>query len=179
MDAFSNTTRSPGQPRSSRIGLWSGIAVAGFLITLLAASIFVSSSLANASPGWSGGHGFHHRGEHDPERAKEHIAFVAERVLRWVDASVAQREAVIAALERGVDGLSPLAAQHRAHRQALMDALTQDTLDRTAIERIRRDGLELLETASQQLTTTLVEVAEALTPEQRLELLETARRFHH
>ncbi len=76
------------------------------------------------------------------------------------------------------DEIWPLAEQHRTNRKALVTELSQTTIDRAAIEEIRKAELELAEQASSRLVDALANVAEVLTPEQRNELIEQAQRFH-
>ena len=77
-----------------------------------------------------------------------------------------------------LDEVWPLAELHRSNRTVLVTELAQPTIDRNAIEEIRKSELELVDQVSDRLITTLINAAEVLTPEQRSELIEQAQRFH-
>ena len=124
------------------------------------------------------GHWGHHHG-HDPEVAKEHAEDAAEWMLDKVDATDEQQERAKAIITASVDDFVGLAEKHRAQRDAFIDAFSQPAIDREELEKIRQTEMQLADAASARLVTALADVAEVLTPEQRQELLEYARRFHH
>jgi Spy/CpxP family protein refolding chaperone len=126
------------------------------------------------------GHGFRHRGHglESPEEAREHIERHADWVLGRVDASEAQQERIVAMLGGSVDELYALRDRHRIHHDELLLLFTAAEIDRAAIETVRAQEVALLDEASAVLTTTLTDVAEVLTPEQRAELGDWADHFH-
>jgi len=74
--------------------------------------------------------------------------------------------------------LLPLRAKmHDARRQAI-ELLSQQNIDRAALETLRTEQLKLAEQASQRLTQALADVADVLTPEQRQRLAERINRWH-
>ena len=123
-------------------------------------------------------HGPHRHGFADREAAREHAELAAEWLLRSVDASDEQQARVREIVGASLDALAPLAEQHRAHHEALIELLGQETIDRGALESLRAQELELAEQASRTLVAGIADVAESLTPAQRAELLELASRFH-
>jgi Spy/CpxP family protein refolding chaperone len=86
---------------------------------------------------------------------------------------------VKAIVQATVQDLMPMRAQHLQNRQALLQALAQPTIDRVTLGDIRHAELQLADTASEQIVTALADVAEVLTPEQRIKLLEFTSRWHH
>jgi Spy/CpxP family protein refolding chaperone len=99
-------------------------------------------------------------------------------MLGRVGATEAQREQVKAQLGEALRELGPLREQHRRHRQAILDRLAQPTVDHAALEQLRQAELELAEQASRRLLQTVAEVAEVLTPDQRVALVQRLERFH-
>ncbi len=168
--------------QATRNPLWGGLVLTGLITALLVGGSIVSVPLAATAGAWFGrlGHGCGHgrHGHGDPEAMREHAAFVAGWVLRRVDGTDAQQEQVKATLETLIDEVVPLADQHRAHREAMLTELTRPSIDREAIHELRRAELELAEVASTKLADALADVAQVLTPEQRLELAELARHHH-
>ena len=161
--------------QATRNSLWGGLVVTGLVTALLVGGSIVSVPLAATAGAWFGrlghgsgcGHG--HHGHGDPEAMRE---------LRRVDGTDAQHEQVRATLETLIDEVYPLVDQHRAHHEAWMAELTRPSIDREAIHELRRAELELAEVASTKLADALADVAQVLTPEQRLELVALARHHH-
>ena len=97
--------------------------------------------------------------------------------LRSVDASEDQQRRVSGILRgpgRGDQDEGPPSRNREAFARPLGGA----TVDRAALEEVRKAELALAEEASQLLVKTLADAAEVLTPEQRRQLLEYAHRFH-
>ncbi len=166
--------------QATRNSLWGGLVVTGLVTALLVGGSIVSVPLAATAGAWFGrlGHGHRHHGHGDPEAMREHAGFVAGWVLRRVDGTDAQQEQVRATLETLIDEVYPLVDQHRAHHEAWMAELTRPSIDREAIHELRRAEMELAEVASTKLADALADVAQVLTAEQRLELVELARHHH-
>ena len=160
-------------------GFWSGLLIGGLLGGLLAAGVAASTGSAKAAGRFlaAAGHGQHARFT-DPEMAREKADFAIEWILGRVDGTDAQIEQVKGLVGGSLDEVWPLAELHRSNRTVLVTELTQPTIDRNAIEEIRKSELELADQVSNRLINTLVDVAEVLTPEQRNELIEQAQRFH-
>jgi periplasmic protein CpxP/Spy len=170
------------QPRARRRFL-AGILTGGVLGSLLAGGV---SLYAHAQPGagwwWGAGRspgGYVRHAADNAEMLPTRIEFATDWILSRIEASDAQRQQVKAIVQATVQDLMPLRAQHRQHRQALLHALAQPTIDRATLGDIRHAELQLAETASEQIVTALADVAEVLTPEQRLKLLEFTSRWHH
>jgi Spy/CpxP family protein refolding chaperone len=182
---MSDTTPTVADRRFwNRRGLW----LAGGVLAVVAAVASVAP-VAWAFRGFSGhsfgGHGFGgHRGHfgmlltHDPAAAKQHAGMAIEFALRGVNANDEQKQQARRIAERLIDELGPLAEQHHEHHQALVRELGKAQIDRAAIEQLRKQELALADQASKAALGAVTELADVLTPEQRNELIDFARRFH-
>jgi Spy/CpxP family protein refolding chaperone len=170
-----------GTPLWRRRSIWLGGGIVAGLAALAALA-----PRAWALHGWSGhGGSWAHRrggfGAHllkDPEGAKRHAGMAVEWALRGVDASEGQKAEARRITDRLVDGLGPLAAKHREHREAIHGMLAGSEVDRAALEQLRRQELTLADQASKLAVDAFADLAEVLTPQQRQELVGFARRFH-
>jgi protein CpxP len=122
---------------------------------------------------WRGGWG-HHR--MTPEAAKEHMQVAAKWALRGIDANELQQEKVNKVLAGTIDELFRLKEQHQANREAFAAQLGGASIDRAALEEIRKSEMALADEASRRFVQAMADVAEVLTPEQRQQLLEHVHR---
>jgi Spy/CpxP family protein refolding chaperone len=161
-------------PSGARRRFLAGVVTGGLLASLLAggASLYAQ---ARPRPGrWFGaGHGLS-----DPEMAGERAAFATDWILHRIDASEEQRRQVRAIVQAAVKDLLPMRDQHHQYRQALREALTQPTVNRSTLEEARRAELQLADQASSRVVEAMASAAEVLTPEQRAKLAELADRWH-
>ena len=192
-DRYDNLDESKGR-RRSRGRLVAGMAAAGMIGVLAAGSGLVFARHAGAGSGhgawcaaeergscgqgrWGGfGHGRHHR-EHDPEAVRERIGFVSGRILGYVDASEEQRGVIEGILDRSVEQIFALVGEREDAHEQLSTLLSSPEVDREALEALRVQHIELADAVSRQLTTSLAEIADVLTPEQRADLTELHERF--
>ena len=142
-----------------------------------AGAVAVPAAMAFRAFGGHGG-GFRHGMAHDPVKAKEHAAFAVEWAFRAVDATEEQKADGRVVVERVVDQLIPLGERHRVQREALVHEMGKPQIDRLALERLREEGLALADEASRIGLEGVADLAEVLSPEQRVELLQLAHRFH-
>ncbi len=159
-------------------GDFRGAIVVAILGVILIGGAIASTALADDGGGWWSHRSWrHHHG--DAESASARTEFATKWVLDHVDATAAQQDAVGAIIRESVEELTALMQQGHGQRQALMDALFGTTIDRAALEEIRRAELEIADLASIQLIEALADVAEVLTAEQRAELGELSRSYGH
>jgi Spy/CpxP family protein refolding chaperone len=152
-----------------------GLLGGGVLLAVAAAT-----PIAAAIRGGGGLHGMcgRHRGFHanmSPEAAREHIQVAAKWALRDIDASEEQQEKVGAIASGAVEDLFRLRDRHQANREAFHAQLKGATIDRAALEELRRSEMGLADEASKRLVQAMADVGDVLTPEQRQALM---RRFH-
>lgn len=107
--------------------------------------------------------------------AREHAEFRIHRALAEVDASEGQEEQILAM----VDSLFAGFQANQGFREEMHDrvgaALTADQVDRAALEAARAEIMVHLDQVSRELVSTVADMAEVLTPEQRRELAELHR----
>ena len=154
----------------SRRFLWA--AITATVLALVVAGLLAPAGGVNAIGRWG------HQGSHDPEAMKEHLATGVEMMLRHVDASDAQKDRATEIAESAFDALAPMLATHREGREQMVALLSEETIDREALEALRAEWVARFDTASRTLSGSLADLAETLTPEQRAELLEHGRGHH-
>ena len=98
----------------------------------------------------------------------------ADRMIRHlaieIDATAEQQDKLRAIVRDAVKDLLPVRDKVLAARASARELLTQQTIDRAAIEKLRADQLAIHDAASKRLVQAVADAAEALTPEQRRKL---------
>jgi len=141
----------------------------------IAAAIQGAGGLGGFHHGWAGHHGLPAM---SPEAAKEHIQVAAKWALRDVDASEQQQERVNAIAADAVDDLFRLRQRHLENREAFHAQLGGASVDRAALEEIRKSEMALADEASKRFVRAVADMADVLTPEQRQALMEKLARRH-
>lgn len=96
-----------------------------------------------------------------------HVDKLLQHVYVEIDATDAQKTQLDPLVRQAITDLMPLHAQfHDGHAQMLA-LLTQDKIDRAALETFRADHVRAMDQASQRITRLIADVAEVLTPAQR------------
>lgn len=94
-----------------------------------------------------------------------------------IDATDAQKQRLAPIVKGAARDLLPLRAKMHDARRKAVELLSQDNIDRAALETLRADQLKTAETASQRFTQALGDVADMLTPDQRKQLAERIDRW--
>ncbi|MDE0048912.1 MAG: periplasmic heavy metal sensor [Rhodospirillales bacterium] len=159
-----NGGKSPDRKRRPR---WILMTIAGALVLVVGGMTW--SAVAHSGKSWDG------------ERFERFVEWKIDDMLDEVDASDDQRERVRAIATAAIADMGEFRDFKREGRQALVEALTQETVDREALETLRQNKLETADRASQRLLTALADAADVLTPVQRAELAEEweSRDWHH
>lgn len=106
-----------------------------------------------------------------PEAGHDFLSWRLERALDRIDATDAQRERIGVLVEDAMAELHELRDPGPGvTHERMLDALLGDEVDREALEEERAAGLVHVDRVSRRLVSTLAEVAEVLTAEQRAEL---------
>jgi protein CpxP len=165
------------KPGRRRAILYASLLGGSALITLIAARPITAAIQQSA--------GFHHSwggrwGGHamSPEAAKEHLQIASKWLLRDIDASPEQQDRVNAIVAGAVDDLFRLRERHQQNRDAFHQQLGGATIDRAALEEIRKSEMGVADEASKRLVQALADVSDVLTPEQRQALAERIHRHH-
>jgi periplasmic protein CpxP/Spy len=177
------TSSSPGR-RSRRTGTYIAVAIAGVIaIGVFAGSSFsqgmrhslvtVPDTMASAAsfegrfgefgPGWASAL---------PDSVIEvFIDARADRMIRHlaveIDATTEQQDKLRAIVRATVKNLLPVRDKMLAARATGRELLTQPTIDRAALEKLRADQIATHETVSKQLVQAVADAADVLTPDQR------------
>jgi len=169
---------SPSEPTSTtppRPTLFSRMTVVAFVAGLtLAGGI---AAVAGA-PGMSAGGWHHGMGGHGAGDASAHVDHMLKHLFVEVDATDAQQARITPLVKQAMADLLPLHAQLQAAHTQAIQALTQDTVDRTALEAARLAHLQLADQASKRLVQLIADVDEVLTPAQRSALAVHLQKMH-
>jgi periplasmic protein CpxP/Spy len=140
-----------------------------FAVLVTAAVAATVGAFVNESFGQAFGPPWHHMLVGPPSEAQ--IEDRADRMVRHVaieiDATAEQQSKLQTIVKGAVKDLFPMRDKFlAAHRQA-RDLLTQASIDRGAIEKVRGDEIAAVDAFSKRLVQALGDAAEVLTPEQR------------
>jgi len=160
-----------------RRAMWVGLGAAALVAVVMAAAVLPNATaLAHGGFG-RGGHG--HDGRWGEGDRAAHAEMAAEWIIRWVDGTPEQQEQVAAIVAATAEELEGIRERHRAQHEAFTAEMTRPEIDRAALDSLRRESVGMLDEASQLLAAGLADAAEVLSPEQRVELMELAQKFHH
>jgi Spy/CpxP family protein refolding chaperone len=137
--------------------------------------IAIAAAAAYATNAFSHGPGHWHRGAgmfepFDPSRAEERADRAVRHLAIELDATSEQQERLRAIVKATVKDLIPMREQAQAARQRAREILTQQTVDRAALERFRTEQMALADAFSRRFAEAIGDAAEVLTPEQRRKL---------
>jgi Spy/CpxP family protein refolding chaperone len=165
MSTQSRFTRLSSRPRR-----WAITAVSALL---LGSAALAGLSYADDAPGRGSRHGSMH-GPMTPEMTAKHIDKMIEHVLP--DGTAEQKTKVKSIATAAAADMKTLRDQHRAAHEQMVSLLSQPTIDRAAIEKVRASQVQNADQMSRRMTTALTDIAEVLTPAQRLK---AAEHFKH
>jgi protein CpxP len=100
----------------------------------------------------------------------------ADRMIRHlaveIDATNDQQDKLKAIVHDTVKGVLPVREKMLAARATARELLTQPTIDRAAIEKLRADQIATHDAVSKQVVQAVADAADALTPEQRRKIVD-------
>jgi periplasmic protein CpxP/Spy len=158
------TEQSSERPTERRRTWRTTFAVVATAFVAAAGGAFVNESFGQGfGPPW------HHMLVGPPSEAQ--IEDHADRMVRHlgieIDATAEQQGKLQTIVKSAIKDLVPMRDKFLAARQQARDLLTQASIDRGAIEKLRADQIAAVDAFSKRVVQALDDAAEALTPEQR------------
>jgi Spy/CpxP family protein refolding chaperone len=120
---------------------------------------------------------FHHQAMSSEDIAS-HVDKFLQHVYIEADATDAQKAQIEPLVKQAVADLLPMHDGARNFHQQALALLSQDTIDRAAIESMRAEHMQAADQASRRIAQVLGDVAEVLTPAQRKALAAKAAQMH-
>ena len=170
---------NPAASGGRRRGRWLPI-VAVALVAAFSGAL-ATRAVGEHGPGWGRMHGpWFMRGPMSPEQIEDRVDRGIRHAAIELDATPEQQEKLRTIAKAAVKDLLPMREKAKAARERASALLTQQKVDRSAIEAFRAEQMALAEAASKRFAQALGDVADVLTPEQRLKVNEfvQARRSH-
>ena len=169
----SQTTVSPNEHPRRRFFKRAAIATA---IAGVTAGLGINAFAHSGGP-WSWRGGFM-GADLDPAMLDERLDHVLKHLYVEIDATDAQKQQLAPIVKAAAADLLPLRTRMRDARRQAIALLSQEPVDRAALETLRAEQLQLADQASRRLTQALADVADVLTPDQRKQLAERVGRWH-
>jgi protein CpxP len=171
-----NTSSEPGNITPPRRSFFSRMTLIAFV-----AGATLSGGIAAVAATAMGAGGFHHGmtgGSFSAADASAHVDHMLKHLYVEIDATDAQKAQITPLVKQALNDLLPMHTQLQAAHGQAIQALTQNTVDRTALEQARVAHLQLADQASKRLTQLLADVDEVLTPDQRAALAAHLKDMH-
>ena len=171
MEATTPVTQQSPQGESSR-GCRSGHGHRrGSLLFLIIVALVAGFAGGYVSKSFAHGFGHFHGpmaiGSTDPAGADERVEWMVGHFALEVDASPEQKDKLTAIAKSAAKDLIPLREKLASARKQAIGLIGAASVDRTAIERLRSEQIQLADAASKRVTQALADAAEVLTPAQR------------
>jgi Spy/CpxP family protein refolding chaperone len=161
-------------PSKARRWMIAGLAVAS--IAAVGATMTWHDRAEAHGPMMMGGFGFD--GAADPAAMGKRIDAMVQWMLADIDATDDQRAKIATILKGAANDLAPLRTQHQDARKKTMALLAAPTVDRTQLEAIRVQQMQLADTASRRITQAFADAADVLNPDQRAKLITKWQQRH-
>jgi len=168
-------TTSPSQEHPRR--RFSRRAMVATAIAAVTAGLGIKA-LAFAGAGGHWGRGGFLSASLDPAMVDERLDRMLKHLYVEIDATDAQKQQLGPIVKSAAADLLPLRTRMRDARRQAVALLTQEHIDRAALETLRAEQLQLAEQASKRLTQALADVADVLTPSQRKQVADHIGRWH-
>ena len=123
-------------------------------------------------------HGMTLSADASPADVSAHVDHMLKHLYVEIDATAAQQAQIGPLVQQAVTDLLPLRSQLKTGHDQFVTALTQATVDRTALETARESHLQLADQASKRIVQLLGDVGNVLTPAQRQALATHLQQMH-
>lgn len=166
------TTRSDQRPSArSAFGQFTARAafpafVAGVVVTLGISALASNSGIISLHD-----HGVLSTDMTSAERAA-HVDKLLKHFYIDVDATDLRKQKIDPIVKQAAKDLMPLHAQFHSAHQEIHSLLTQEVIDRAALETLRASQMQIADRASKRITQLSVDAGDVLTPAQRKKLVE-------
>jgi periplasmic protein CpxP/Spy len=134
-------------------------------------------AFAHAGGSWSWRHGAFTGAALDPAALDERLDRMLKHLYAEIDATDAQKQQLGPIVKGAAADLFPVRARMRDARSRAVTLLSQEHVDRAALEALRAEQLQLAEQASRRFTQALADVADVLSVDQRKQLAERIGRW--
>ncbi|WP_374350110.1 Spy/CpxP family protein refolding chaperone [Chitinimonas sp.] len=155
--------------------LISGVRKQAVVLAFVAGAATALGIGAVASGSMAGLHGVAMHGEAD---SAGHIDRLMNRLFTLVDASDMQKSQLEPILRQAAIELKPVREQFHGAHQQLLTLLSQDNIDRTAVEALRQQQVQSVDQTSKRLLQLAVQISDVLTPAQRQKLAANIQKMH-
>ena len=115
---------------------------------------------------------------HGARHDGSHLALMAERISAAANATPEQKARIDALVAQATTDLKALHTQAAQDHQQVHAVLTQDVVDRAALENLRIAHMQAADQGSRRLTQLIGDVAEVLTAEQRRAVISRMQMLH-
>jgi len=149
-----------------------------WVVVLVAAAGLTGAVATASSQGFGPGFGHHFAGGHwrggmmgfDPAQAEEHADRMVRHLAIELDATNEQADKLRTIIRSTVRDIVPMRDKAIATRTQARVLLTEPTINRAEIERLRTEQVALVDTFSKRVAQALGDAGEVLNPEQRRKL---------
>lgn len=145
--------------------------VAAGLTGAVATTAFSRGPGFGFGPGGWHGHGFMGR-SFDPAQAEARADRMVRHLAVELDATNEQQDKLRSVVKGAVKDVVPMREKVQTAREQARKLLTDPTINRTEIEKLRAEQVALADAFSKRVAQALTDAAEVLTPEQRRKLNE-------
>jgi len=167
--------KEPNEQPSRRRRFFKRAAI-GTVIAGLAAGIGLNAFARGGDYArWHRGGGFMSM---DPAQMEQRLDRMLKHLYIEIDATQEQQARLEPIVKQAVGDLMPLRQSMREARKRAVELLAGESVDRTAIEALRAEQMQLADRASKRITQALADAAEVLTPEQKKAIAERVQRRH-
>jgi protein CpxP len=176
---MTHTAKTRETPASGTEHPWRRLGRRAALATLLAGGTAALgiTAFAHADGPRPWRHGGFMGADLDPASLDQHLDRMLKHLYVEIDATPAQQQQLGPIVKGAAADLFPLRARMRDARRQAIALLSQEQIDRGALETLRAEQLRLAEEASRRLTQALADAADVLTPEQRKQVAERIGRW--